>query len=143
MRGIVLDASAALTLVYPDERTDRTVAFWQSASRATLCVPQLWLIELSNALLVGERRGRLSREQAATSLVHLASLKPRVVSFPRSLKEASTVYQIATELRLTAYDAVYLALAKRTGMNLATLGTQLVEQAKAQGVVVIDLKRNA
>jgi predicted nucleic acid-binding protein len=143
MRGIVLDASAALTLVYPDERTERTVAFWESASRATLCVPQLWLIELSNALLVGERRGRVSREQSETSLVHLASLKPRVISFPRSLNEAKTVHQLATKLGLTAYDAVYLALAKRMDMNLATLDVQLAERAKAQGVVVIDLKRKA
>ncbi len=143
MKGIVLDASVALTLVFPDEQTEQTDDFWKMASRATLCVPQLWLIELSNALLVAERRKRVTREQASASLVEIASLRPRVVSFPRSVVETRAIHMLGVELGLTAYDAVYVALAKRMGMHLATLDGKLAEQARTHRVVVIDLKRNA
>ena len=48
------------------------------------------------------------------------------------------VIRVATKHHLTAYDATYLELAKRTGLPLATLDGELRKAVQAANVVLVE-----
>ena len=62
--GLVLDASVTLAWVFEDEAYPYADAVLEALADIEALVPAIWALEVGNALLVAERRGRLS--QAAT-----------------------------------------------------------------------------
>jgi predicted nucleic acid-binding protein len=98
-------------------------------------VPAIWLLEVANVLLVGERKGRITLAQAFHFLAMLETL-PILVDSPFSLKISGDIYSLARTHRLTAYDAAYLELAMREGVVLATLDESLSAAAVQAGVNV-------
>lgn len=96
-------------------------------------VPHLWWFELRNALIVNERRGRITEVATARFLRRLSRL--RLVISP--LPEEAAVMALARKHRLTVYDAAYLELALREGVPLATLDGALAGSAKAEGVELV------
>lgn len=136
---VVLDASFALGWLY--ERADQREA--ELADR-TLCsldavdawVPWLWHTEITNSLLVGERRGLISEATGAAFLGRLVGLPILTDSLlPQARREA--VLALAREHGLSAYDAVYLELALRLGGTLATFDTRLAAAMDRCGGVVL------
>jgi predicted nucleic acid-binding protein len=60
---IVLDASIVLTWCFPDEKTQKAEKVSERiAAGDTVAVPPFWRHEILNALLVGEKRKRLTSE---------------------------------------------------------------------------------
>jgi len=60
----VLDCSATMACFFEDEATKETQALLDAlADEEIAVVPSLWLLEVTNILLVGERRGRNTVEQ--------------------------------------------------------------------------------
>ena len=51
-----------------------------------------------------------------------------------------TVYELAHELKLTAYDAAYLELALREQMPIATLDSDLIKAAKKINIEIFNFK---
>src|SRR5512134_3769949 len=89
-------------------------------------VPALWPFEVANALLLAERRKRISHEGISAFLETLQRLPIQIERRePRWLWQ--TVLPLAREHRLTAYDAAYLDLARREHLTLATLDHELLE----------------
>lgn len=61
--SFVLDASIVLTWCFPDEEAQKAVEVAEYlAEGETVIVPAFWRHEVLNALLVGEKRKRLSPE---------------------------------------------------------------------------------
>jgi len=60
MTAPVVDASVALSWVLEDENRLRTDTTLEQLADEGALVPQLWHLETRNALLMAERRGRLS-----------------------------------------------------------------------------------
>ena len=56
MNGIVIDASVALAWCFPDEASDYADSVLLAIENQTVIVPAIWPVEITNALLVGERR---------------------------------------------------------------------------------------
>jgi predicted nucleic acid-binding protein len=131
----VLDGSVALSWCFPDEKSRRTQRLLESLRGASVAVPSLWLLEVSNALLSGERRGRLT-EAEATEALRLLGRLPVDVDQCWGLPFASDVLAIARQYELTAYDAAYLELARRRKLPLATLDGSLRRAAKRAGVTL-------
>jgi predicted nucleic acid-binding protein len=96
-------------------------------------VPELWPLEVANALLVGERRKRSTQADTMTWLGFLASLPIAVDEETRAYAFGSTL-SLARDHSLSAYDAAYLELAMRRGLPLATLDDKLKAAARAVGV---------
>ncbi len=94
-------------------------------------VPQLWFYEVHNALLVAERRGRLSSEE---TLAHLNSLRNSPVTTDEGSDFQDTL-ELARTYGLTFYDALYLELARRRQLVLATLDRDLTRAATAEGLL--------
>lgn len=125
----VIDASAALGLVLPDESVD-SERLQQVVSRGDLAAPGIWTFECANALSSAVRRGLIQPATAVRAADLLASLGVHVAE---GVSPAALV-QAALDADLSAYDAAYLDLARRTGRSLLTFDRRLAEAARGLGV---------
>ena len=132
--AIALDCSMALAWCFRDERT--TAAAERVLDLVATdggLVPTLWWFELWNALLVGERRSRIARDDTAIFLVLVERLPIDVDASPK----ANEVLALARRFSLSAYDAAYLELAQRRNASLATLDKALGSSARKLGIAVL------
>ena len=130
MSQFVLDASVVLTWCFPAENaaTAQHVAgmFKQGD---TAVAPSFWPHEVLNALLVGEKRKRISKELVRSFLDDLATLPIVLEQFPAGVV-FDRIQRLSREHGLSAYDAAYLDLALDSGLPLATLDEDLVRACK-------------
>lgn len=132
----VLDASVAVAWCFEDETTPYTEYVLQLLSSDTAHVPAIWPLEVTNALLVAERRERLEPADTARFLELLRTL-PIMTDTAPGIQAFGAVVDVARTYSLTSYDAAYLELAMREGLPLAAQDTRLVAAAAAAGVVVL------
>ena len=136
MTAFVADASVALAWHFEDERATATTALLRRSVVDGIVVPRHWFAEVSNGLLVGERRGR---SEAANSVGFIAMLLDRMIEIDE-LDDAdmfTRILPLARAHRLTVYDAIYLELAGRRGLPLATLDSQLTDAARGVGIEIL------
>lgn len=132
----VLDASIALAWIFPDEANERTNALRERLSEELAVVPTLWSIEVANALLMATRRRRITTIEWPKLCDALAAL-PIEVDLRTHEQALATALPLAYEHRLSAYDAVYLELAKRMKLPLATLDRDLRRAARESRVAMM------
>ena len=133
--SFVLDCSVAKSWVFPDEATESTDQLRESLLDGRAFVPALWPIEVANVLLVATRRGRIDRTEWPRIARNLEAL-PLVIDPVSTSRIWGEVLDVARTHRLSAYDAMYLELAIRMQLPLATLDRALATAARAAGVAV-------
>ena len=134
MRALVIDGSAALGFLMPDEQAPGALAALDALDDGVPAyVPAHWRIEVANGLLTAERRKRISQAAASEALQALFSL-PIEIDEETARHVAGAIIGLARQYRLTVYDAAYLELAMRRGATLATGDAALAKAAKAAGV---------
>jgi predicted nucleic acid-binding protein len=127
--SFVIDASI-LTAWFLDERSDpRVETAIDTLARIEARAPTLLFYEIRNALLMSERRRRITEAMSAAFLRDLALLPIRLEP-PQNTNPMA----LARGGKLTVYDAAYLELAKREALPLATLDRALEKAAIAEGV---------
>ena len=136
-KRFVLDASVAVAWCFDDEVSEVSEAALNLLhAGAELIAPAVWPLEIANALLVAERRKRIS-------LAQVSALIDRIGSLPVSLETTDTarafgpIFSLARERSLTEYDAAYLELALRRTLPLATLDDQLRRAAHDVGIALV------
>jgi predicted nucleic acid-binding protein len=87
-------------------------------------VPELWHLEVLNALIVGQRKGAISVAKATDFLTRLDALPIRTQSESLAGRKEQ-LFSLAREHDLSAYDAAYLDLAICSGSALATFDRRL------------------
>ncbi len=133
---LVLDASSVLAWAYADEAGNPDVVIdYVTANGAQ--VPAHWILEVTNTLLVGERRNRLKSGQRQQFLAGIASLPIRV-DLETSIRGWDAIPALAERHGLTSYDAAYLELAMRLDVPLATLDQALARAARAEKVALFE-----
>jgi predicted nucleic acid-binding protein len=132
----VLDCSIAVAWCFEDEATPQSDALLDRLRDAGAAVPALWSLEVGNALLQAERRGRIPTARVAAFVDLLAGLPIETESDTptRALRE---VLALARAESLTIYDASYLELAARRALPLATRDQALERAAKRLGVPLL------
>jgi len=135
---MVVDASAAMACLLPDESGDIPVRFVQRLLAPGAFAPSIWPAEVLNAVCLANRRGRVPRDRRAELLVALRRFHVTVESAPTN-DRYDALCDLALSTGLTVYDASYLDLAIRRGLALATLDRQLARAADAAGVALVDL----
>ena len=130
----VVDASVALSWCFEDETTPTGERALTLLTTEPALVPPLWWWEVTNVLVVAERRDRITEAQAARFLDVLQDLPIRVDD---GALPPGRWLDLARAHKLTTYDASYLELAERTGSRLATTDTALVEAARRAGVALV------
>lgn len=130
---MVIDASFVASLFLPDEASDRAALVAEAIAHDGAAAPGLLQLEVTNILLMAERRRRIDG-------VQLLALCEAFDKLPVSLQPSLTpdqraqVLRLAQKHRLSAYDAAYLELAMRLALPLASLDEPLRKAARSEGV---------
>jgi predicted nucleic acid-binding protein len=127
--SLVLDCSATLAWLYPDETTDPVRQVFDLIADQGCSVPSLWRLEVANGITVAVRRGRITAAFKADALNALALLPISVDSETGDYAWTATL-QLADRFGLTVYDAAYLELAQRRSLPLASLDLDLRRAAQ-------------
>lgn len=131
--SFVVDASMALAWHFEDEAGPGPSAIFLRAVDESLVVPSHWFKEIANAALMGERRGRATPAQTASFAKRLGELDV-IIDDDGAADVFERILPLARAHRLTVYDTLYLELAERLGLPLATLDEELVTAAAKIGV---------
>ncbi len=134
--SLVLDASATLAWLLPEELTDAITATFDLIADDCAWVPSLWPIEVANSLTVNLRRGRITPLRRSESLVDL-QLLPILYDPETGDHVWGRTLELADRHQLTVYDATYLELALRLQLPLATLDDDLRKAAQEEGVPLL------
>lgn len=132
--SFVLDASIAASWALEPEGPPLADIAEHQLDRAGAVVPAIWSLEIRNALLMAERRGRISEADVFGAVNSLAHMHIEIDRF----QDADEVLAVARRFRLTTYDAAYLELAQRRSIPLASLDRALVAAARDAGVKLLD-----
>ena len=137
-KNFVLDGSVTMVWGFEDEADDYSEAILERMPDLQAHVPSLWPLEVANALLVGERRRRITSAETARFLAILGAFPITVDDKTVAHAWADTMH-LARAHNLSSYDAAYLELAIRLGLPLATLDGKLKTAAGAVGVPLFEV----
>ena len=136
MPALVLDGSVTLAWLLADEQPAAVAQVLDQVVAAGAVAPGLWPLEVGNALLVAERRGRLSSRNRTQALQGLAGL-PIEIDDETAGRAWRETLALAETHCLTLYDAAYLELALRRSLPLATFDAALRAAAVTAGVPLL------
>jgi predicted nucleic acid-binding protein len=128
----VLDCSVILSCCFADEQNDYGMAVANQLRSNGAIVPIICPLEFQNALLVAERRKRVTVVQREGLLRFVNDLNI-VVDFSLPTFGSSSTTTWAGKYSLSIYDASYLELAIRLSLPVATLDERLRDAAAASG----------
>jgi predicted nucleic acid-binding protein len=131
----VLDCSVAICWAFEDQATPLTRAALARLETDRAVVPAIWPIEVANVLLTTERRRKLTPTESNDFVESLRRLGIVIRDHPPAV--ALRTLALGREYGLTAYDALYLDLAAREDVPLATLDEQLRAAAQKMGVELL------
>ena len=122
-KTIVLDASAILSYILPDEQPPkhltRIFKLWKDQKSHPMS-PSLLKLEVGNTLKSSVKRKRLTLSTALTIYNQFLKLPISYITpnLPKTLK-------LASKYNLSFYDALYLSLSKEKNAPLVTLDKKL------------------
>ena len=135
--SFIVDASVGFAWVYQGQATPETDHLLNEvAAEATVIVPALWFLEMSNVLLVAQRRHRLTAGQRKAAMEKLTAMQ-LTVDEEGSRNAFGKTSELAEKYGLTIYDATYLELALRRSLPLASRDEALRNAAKQCGLKVL------
>ncbi|HTW69278.1 MAG TPA: type II toxin-antitoxin system VapC family toxin [Acetobacteraceae bacterium] len=141
MAGLVVDCSIAVAWCFEDEVTPALDALLDRVQAEGAVVPSLWTIEVANVLTGAVRRQRISREAMHERLLLFDMLPIETDTQGMGRVWRSSVLTLVETEALTAYDAVYLELAIRRGLVLATSDQALRRAATRRGITLLPQDR--
>jgi predicted nucleic acid-binding protein len=134
--AFVLDCSIAMAWLFHDKAMPKTTVLLNRLATETALVPAWWFIEITNVLAIAERRGRITPTQ---SDAFIADLNRLGIERDDGAPDRAFTHLLALcrAHRLTSYDAIYMDLAIRRTLPLATLDNDLRRTAKRLGVKIL------
>lgn len=131
--SFVLDASMTIAWYFEDVRNAQTEALLDRVTTNGAIVPTLWKIEVANGLQMAMQRKRIDRGYRDQAIEQLASL-PIEIDSETALHVWASTLELADRHALTVYDAIYLELAIRRQLPLASLDKELIEAGRRAGL---------
>lgn len=139
MSRFVLDASIALAWCFADENSAIAQHVGGMFKRGgTAVAPAFFPLEVLNALLMAEKRKRISKELVRSFLADLATLPIVLEQLPARVV-FERIQHLSREHGLTSYDAAYLDLALENELPLATLDDELGRACKKARVRLLQM----
>ena len=135
MTGIVIDAFVALARCFPDEASECPDGVLVALEGRAILVPVLWSVEMTNAVLMAERRKRV-KQPKIRRFVELLDAQTVIMDSQSVTESVSNILPIAREYGLSVYDAAYLDVAVRHAVPLATLDSALQKAARKAGIEI-------
>ena len=129
MKRLVIDASVILRAFFPDEEGQKEsqvlIEDWIKG-RVEIVAPSFLFLEVTNAVLVAVRRGRITGAKAYEIVRTVKGLSIPVVDY-----DIEEVFEVAAKFDLSAYDATYVALADKP--YILVTGDKKLYQALKEG----------
>jgi predicted nucleic acid-binding protein len=138
LKRFVLDASVALRWFLDDSvppYANRVKQLLIKGGRAV--VPAMWHLEMSNGLAVAERRSILSTADIDQALLDIEQIVAQGMDTSSIFVSTRQALVTARAFQLSAYDAVYLDLARHERLPLASLDERLRAAAGQAGVELL------
>ncbi|HMN00900.1 MAG TPA: type II toxin-antitoxin system VapC family toxin [Anaerolineales bacterium] len=135
----VVDASVGIKLFVDEEFSEQAHALFSHLAAdppAELYVPDLFFIECANILLKYTRRFGRPLADSQADLTDMKRLAIKSTSTANLMEEALL---LASEKKLTAYDACYAILAEKLEIPLVTADEELARAVKS-AIFVGDLE---
>ena len=134
--AFVVECSITMAWLFHDEATPRTADLLNRLTNETALVPAWWFIEITNVLAMAERKGRITPAQSDAFIADLDKLGiERDDAAPD--RAFTHLLALCRVHKLTSYDAIYLDLAVRRNLPLATLDDDLRKTARKLGVSLL------
>jgi predicted nucleic acid-binding protein len=131
IEGFIADSSVGVAWAVHSQASEVTDELLDRVAAGTsLVVPALWPFEVANSLLVLYRRKRILAEDRQRALDALGRL-PLVVDDEGPRLALGRISELAAEHSLSVYDAVYLELAVRRKLPLASCDEALCKAAQS------------
>lgn len=134
MSAFVLDNSVVSGWLIENQSSAYADAVAERLKTSRAIAPPLLRLEVTNVLRTACKRQRLIAAQAHEMLTALAALP---IDIDVTAPNPAQILDLALRHDLTAYDAVYLDLALRRALPLATRDLALADAARAAGVGVV------
>ena len=136
MSALVLDCSVTVAWFFEDEFSNYSEGVRRALSfeDAIAVAPEIWPAEVANVLFQAERRKRIEADKVTRALGVLARMPIETDSLP--VGNMLQVLRLCRAHGLTAYDTLYLELALRRNIPLATQDKSLAAAAIAAGAMV-------
>ncbi|MCL2345699.1 MAG: type II toxin-antitoxin system VapC family toxin [Desulfobulbus sp.] len=131
--AFVLDNSVVCGWILENQATDYSAAMARRLEQERALAPPLLWSEFANVLRTACKRQVMIASQAQELLAQLSLLPIAIHSSP---PEPGLLLALALRHELTSYDAVYLELALRLQLPIATQDAALAEAARSAGVGV-------
>jgi len=135
MAVLVLDASVVLAVALQETNRHHAASLLGRVAGDGAIVPNIWHVEVGNALLTAERRLTISAEERDEAIQNLSD--PPITVDPETARVWRDSLSLAQRHRLTLYDATYLELGLRHGLPLATFDAALRRAANAANVPLL------
>ena len=137
--NFVIDNSVVMAWCFEDETSPYTDNVLGNLEFSTGFVPAIWPLEVSNVLLVAERKGRIS-EAGVTRFITLLDQLPIIIEQESPSRMFKEILALGREYSLSSYDASYLDLAMRKGLPIATLDKKLIAAARQCQVPLFNIE---
>ena len=137
MKNYVLDCLVTVSWFFEDEfnKYTQSVPELLLQTGTVAVVPGLWVAEVSNVMFQAERRKRISPENVNQAL-NVLSLLP-IEYDHQPINSMGHVLHLSRKYTLTSYDALYMELALRRNIPLATQDKKMRASAKSLGVKLV------
>lgn len=129
--SFILDASVAMSWCFEDEMDEYSQNILNNIEQFNALVPALFFIEVSNVLVLSEKRNRLT---AADSTRFVDILDRPCIGISDLIFSIQEITNMARYTKLTSYDVIYLMLAMHTGLPIATKDNALKNVCLENGV---------
>ncbi|MBS7638750.1 type II toxin-antitoxin system VapC family toxin [Candidatus Bathyarchaeota archaeon] len=126
----ILDASMLIQTLVRERYTDTALKL--VGMLKAICVPSLILYEIGNALVILTRKNLITKEDAVRKFKSFSSIPTLNIMEPT----LGRAIEIAIELKITLYDASYLALALEADAPLITADRELYDKGKKMAKVI-------
>ena len=131
--AFVLDTSITAGWAFADESSELADLAADRLKDEIALVPPIWWYEVRNLLVINERRKRISSDESAQFLEMLASYPIQI----DPIQDERATLRFARQYGLSFYDAVFLAVAHRNQLPLATLDKALEAAARSAGIALL------
>lgn len=131
----MLDASVALAWVLEDESSDfsnQLLLKMKTMEKGSVICPRMTLIEVANALWVAENRKRVPQGKGSLLVELFTHLGIIFVESTESM--IFEAHKLAINYQLSVYDCIYLVLAQKNQIPIATIDQRMIKVANQLSV---------
>ena len=133
--GLIVDASTMLGWHFQDEAHPPSEVLRRLVKEPVM-VPRHFAAELANGVVIAERKRRTEPAHTA-NLLSLLELVAAEIDQDGAEQVFERVLPLARAYALSVYDALYLELAERRGLSLASRDGALSRAARKAGLKVL------